>query len=194
MSDGRVETDALAASRPRHPDPDRDAALGEELLTDPKELAEHRFVVEALRRTLVTAGVALDERPEPALRVLPGIQHLITPVHGTMASTATSAVALASRLHPSPAVGGTPGPAAARFIREHEGFDRGWYAGPVGWIDLDGQGEFHVALRSGLLDDNGLRLFAGAGIVAGSDPDRELAETTVKLHAVLDALTGGGGP
>lgn len=188
---GAVETEALAGSRPRDPDPDLDAALGQELFDEPKEVAEHRFVVDELRRTLVAAGATLAEGGEPVLRVLPGIQHLFTPVRGRMASTATTALALAQRLHPSPAVGGTPDGVARAFIRDHEGFDRGWYAAPVGWVDLDGDGELHVALRSGLAHPGGLRLFAGAGIVAGSDPDRELAETTNKLHAVLDAWTAG---
>jgi isochorismate synthase len=188
---GAVETEALAGSRPRHPDPAVDAALGQELFDEPKEVAEHRFVVEELRRALVAAGATLGGGADPVLRVLPGIQHLFTPVRGRMASTATTALALAQRLHPSPAVGGTPNAAARAFIRDHERFDRGWYAAPVGWVDLDGDGELHVALRSGLAHPGGLRLFAGAGIVAGSDPERELAETTNKLHAVLDAWTGG---
>jgi isochorismate synthase len=188
---GAVETEALAGSRPRHPDPEVDAALGQELFDEPKEVAEHRFVVDELRRTLVASGATLAAGSDAVLRVLPGIQHLFTPVRGQMASTATTALALAQRLHPSPAVGGTPDGAARAFIRDHEGFDRGWYAAPVGWVDLDGDGELHVALRSALAHPGGLRLFAGAGIVAGSDPDRELAETTNKFHAVLDAWTGG---
>ena len=99
-----------------------------------------------------------------------------------------SAIELAGMLHPTPAVGGEPWPAAAAAIAELEGMDRGWYAGPVGWMDATEDGEFCVALRSALLRDREAHLFAGVGVVAGSDPAAELAETEVKLQALLPLL------
>lgn len=185
---GRVETDALAGTRPRHPDPAEDAAIGQRLLADPKEQAEHRFVAEYLRRTLATAGVHLEGAREPSLRKLPGIQHLVTELSGPIAGTATTALALLRELHPSPAVGGMPRAEALAFLRRHEGLDRGWYAGPIGWLDLDGRGEFHVALRCALVQPDSITLYAGGGIVAGSDPDRETVETSVKMGAVFDSV------
>ena len=95
---------------------------------------------------------------------------------------------VANVLHPSPAVGGTPSDPAVAWLREHEDFDRGWYAAPVGWCDLDGNGELRVALRSALVDESQVTLFSGAGIVADSVPDDELAETSVKLRALLDVM------
>ena len=102
---------------------------------------------------------------------------------------------VANVLHPSPAVGGTPSDPAVEWLREHEDFDRGWYAAPVGWCDLDGNGELRVALRSALVDESQVTLFSGAGIVADSVPEDELGETSVKLRALLDVMesaTHGG--
>ena len=117
------------------------------------------------------------------------IQHLATPIHAQL-SESRSAIELAGLLHPTPAVGGEPLGVALEAIEQLEPFDRGWYAGPVGWMDALDDGEFCVALRSGLLRDRSARLFAGAGIVAGSDPAAELAETELKLDALLPLIAG----
>jgi isochorismate synthase len=186
--DGVVRTDAVAGTAPRGDTTAEDTDIGERLLNDPKELAEHGYVSEYLRRALGAAGVRVADAQPPHLRKLPGLQHLVTDIEGTTASTGTTAIAMVRALHPSPAVGGTPSREALAFLAKNEGYDRGWYGGPVGWVGLDGRGSFSVALRGGLIDDHGVRLFAGGGIVAGSDPDRELAETTLKLRAMADTL------
>ncbi len=123
----------------------------------------------------------------PVVRALRHVVHLHTPITGTLRHP-VHVLELAARLHPTPAVGGTPTRAALDWIAAHETTPRGWYAAPVGWFDGDGDGELAVALRCGVLAGNRAHLWAGAGIVAGSDPDRELAETELKLRAMLGAL------
>jgi salicylate biosynthesis isochorismate synthase/menaquinone-specific isochorismate synthase len=127
--------------------------------------------------------------PEPVLVRVANIQHLGTPIRAQLASP-VSAIELAGVLHPTPAVGGEPRAAAAALIPALEGFDRGWYAGAVGWTDTAGDGEFCVALRCALLRGPIARLYAGCGIVADSQPASELAETEVKLGALLPLLAG----
>ena len=184
-----VSTHAVAGTAPRGSTPADDAANVERLGSDPKEQAEHHYVVEYLRTRLALAGVELDPTGETEVRTLPGIHHLSTVVTGRIEPEPGLALRLAGALHPSPAVGGTPSTFARRWIADHEGLDRGWYAGPVGWIDHRGCGSFYVALRSALVGPDGLRLIAGAGIVEGSDPEQELVETDIKLAAVLDVVT-----
>jgi menaquinone-specific isochorismate synthase len=123
----------------------------------------------------------------PFVLHLPNVMHLATDVAGVIDDRATS-LELAAALHPSAAVGGTPTASATAVIAELEGMDRGRYAGPVGWIDASGDGEWGIALRSGLLDGSSVRLFAGCGIVAGSDPEAELAEAQAKFVPVRNAL------
>jgi len=184
--DGRgIDTEAIAGSRPRGADAAEDNAIAHEMFSDVKERNEHSFVIEDLKRSLTGAGAALDDVAETRIRKLPGIQHLFTPLRARTSATSATAMAIVGALHPSAAVCGTPTTDALQFLRDNESLDRGWYAAPVGWTDLDGRGEFFVALRSGVLRPGRLRLFAGAGIVAGSDPAKELAETTMKLQAVL---------
>ena len=197
-ADGVAEADALAGSCPRGDDPAQDALLARTMLTSSKERHEHDTVVEHLRRGMIAAGVLLDPHPvEPQVRALPGIQHLCTPVRGRIATTPGTIFELAGALHPTPAVAGQPVAAALEFLRHHEPAGRGWFAGPVGWTDLAGNGEFCMALRSGLLDSgsNEMSLFAGSGVVEGSDPAAELRETAAKLDAVPavtdDAALGG---
>ena len=184
-----VTTYAVAGTAPRGATPAEDAAIAEQLAADPKEQAEHHYVVEYLRTRLALAGVALDPTGDTEVRTLPGIHHLATTVSGRIAPEPGMALRLAGALHPTPAVGGTPTMFAQQWIAEHEGLDRGWYAGPVGWIDHRGCGSFYVALRSALIGPSGMRLCAGAGIVAGSDPEQELVETDIKLDAILDVVT-----
>ena len=184
-----VETSALAGSRPRGTDPASDRALTEELWHSVKEQNEHRFAVNHLRAGFRAAGVELDpDRPTEVLRI-PGIQHLHTPITGRR-PTGIGILDLVETLHPSPAVAGTPTPAALEWIARHEGLDRGWYTAPIGWLDTEGQGEFRVGLRSALhsSDTDTTTLFAGGGIVGRSVPVDELQETRTKLGALLDVL------
>ncbi|MGB0618933.1 MAG: isochorismate synthase [Myxococcota bacterium] len=192
-----VATTALAGSAPRGRTPEEDRVLGEGLLSSAKERAEHAHVVEAVRDALSARTVSLDVPETPVLRPLFGIQHLETPIRGRLRSEHRDLVGLVEALHPTPAVGGVPAPAARAWLDRVEGLDRGWYAAPIGWLDLEGGGDFRVALRSALIrnvaDEEGEMsrslLFAGAGLVAGSVPEQELAETRIKLRALLAPLT-----
>jgi len=155
------------------------------LMRDPKELAEHQMVVKHIRQRLVEAGVAVDPLAAPRPLDLKTIVHLATPISGTCQDQ--TALDLIARLHPAPSVGGLPTSEALRFIAQHEKLDRGWYAGPVGWVTPDGDGTFFVALRSLLLDwPNRLSYcFAGSGIVQGSSLEKEDQETLLKLQTAL---------
>ncbi|WP_420625210.1 isochorismate synthase [Candidatus Poriferisodalis sp.] len=185
----RLHTDALAGSRPRYGDPARDRELGAEMQRDPKELTEHAMVVTDVRDTLRACGVALDPPSPTGVMELARIMHLHTPITGRVTAGST-VLELAGALHPTAAVAGLPRRIARHWIEQHEGFDRGWYAAPVGWTTLDGNGEFRVALRCALTGPSESRLFAGGGIVTGADPSAELAETATKLEALLYALEG----
>ena len=149
-------------------------------------------VVRALVEALSETCPRLHYSETPSLLKLGNIQHLCTPITGQLANGHTL-LDLVERLHPTPAVGGRPREAALRLIREREGLDRGWYAGPVGWLNAEGEGEFAVALRSALLHGNTATLFAGCGIVADSDPVREYAESRLKLKPMLTALGAHSG-
>lgn len=156
-------------------------------LQDNKNSREQQLVVDAVRAALAPLCLALDAPQAPEIMQLRGLQHLRTCVAGRVRQD-VGLFDLIARLHPTPAVGGTPGAAARQWLRAH-GDQRGaWYTGGVGWIDRDGDGEVAVALRCARISGSHAELFAGAGIVAGSDPAQELAETEVKLGAVLDAL------
>ncbi len=179
-----ASTVALAGSTRRSSDPAVDDHLGEQLLRSDKNRREQRIVAERIVRKLRPHAVWVQTAPEPEVIKIANIQHLATPVIAQLAEP-RSAVDLAGMLHPTPAVGGEPWPDAADTIADLEQMDRGWYAAPVGWMDATEDGEFCVALRSALLRDREARLFAGVGVVAGSDPAAELEETEVKLQALL---------
>jgi isochorismate synthase len=179
-----ASTVALAGSTRRSSDPAVDDHLGEQLLRSDKNRREQRIVAERIVRKLRPHAVWVQTAPEPEVIKVANIQHLATPVIAQLAEP-HSAIELAGMLHPTPAVGGEPWPGAASAISDLERMDRGWYAGPVGWMDATEDGEFCVALRSALLRDREARLFAGVGVVAGSDPAAELEETEVKLQALL---------
>ncbi|HET8640142.1 MAG TPA: isochorismate synthase [Solirubrobacterales bacterium] len=183
-----VSTVALAGSTRRSSDPAVDDHLGEQLLRSDKNRREQRIVAERIVRALRPHAVWVEAAEEPKVIKVANIQHLATPVIAQLAEP-RSAVELAGLLHPTPAVGGEPWPDAAATIAELERMDRGWYAGPVGWMDMTEDGEFCVALRSALLRDREAHLYAGVGVVSGSDPAAELAETEVKLEALLPLLT-----
>jgi menaquinone-specific isochorismate synthase len=182
----------LGGTTPRGADPAQDLALGQELLASAKNTEEHVYAVVSIRDALRPLCQTLDVEARPALLKFPNLQHLGTKVHGTLAVNGTqkSALALAAAVHPPAAVCGTPTQAALELIRELEQMDRERYAGPVGWVDADGNGEWGIAIRSAQLSGNTARLFAGCGIVAASDPDAELAETLVKLQPMRGALEG----
>ncbi|HEX5762508.1 MAG TPA: isochorismate synthase [Solirubrobacterales bacterium] len=186
-SGAAASTVALAGSTRRSSDPSVDDHLGEQLLRSDKDRREQRIVAERIVRALRPHAVWVEAASEPDLVKVANIQHLATPVIAQLAES-HSAVELAGLLHPTPAVGGEPWPAAAAAIGDLEQMDRGWYAGPVGWMDATEDGEFCVALRSALLRDREAHLYAGVGVVAGSDPAAELAETEVKLEALLPLL------
>ena len=180
-----IACDALAGSRARGGDDTTAAASA--LLASAKDRREHDLVVLAIRVALRELGGDVSAPTAPVVRALRHVLHLHTPITATLARP-RHLLELAARLHPTPAVGGTPTALATRWIAEREHADRGWYSAPVGWFDLEGQGELAVALRCGLLAGDRAHLWAGAGIVAGSDPDRELAETDLKLRPMLGAL------
>jgi salicylate biosynthesis isochorismate synthase/menaquinone-specific isochorismate synthase len=182
-----VSTVALAGSTRRSSDPAVDDHLGEQLLRSDKDRREQRIVAERIVRALRPHAVWVEAASEPEIVKVANIQHLATPVIAQLAEP-HSAIEMAGLLHPTPAVGGEPWPAAASAIADLEDMDRGWYAAPVGWMDATEDGEFCVALRSALLRDREAHLFAGVGVVAGSDPAAELAETEVKLGALLPLL------
>jgi salicylate biosynthesis isochorismate synthase/menaquinone-specific isochorismate synthase len=183
----RASTVALAGSTNRSADPAVDDHLGERLLRSEKDREEHDIVARRIERALAPDAVWVTRAPEPVVIRVANIQHLATPVRAQL-KNALSALELAGRLHPTPAVGGEPRAAALALIPRLEGLDRGWYAGPFGWTDAAEDGEFCVALRSGLLRGTVARLFVGAGIVRESDPAAELAETEVKLGALLPVV------
>jgi salicylate biosynthesis isochorismate synthase len=186
-SGASVSTVALAGSTRRSSDPAVDDHLGEQLLRSDKDRREQRIVCERIVRALRSHAVWVEAAAEPEIVRVANIQHLATPVIAQLAES-HSAIELAGLLHPTPAVGGEPWPASAVAIADLEDMDRGWYAGPVGWMDATEDGEFCVALRSALLRDREAHLFVGVGVVAGSDPAAELAETEVKLQALLPLL------
>ncbi|HYI18523.1 MAG TPA: isochorismate synthase [Solirubrobacteraceae bacterium] len=185
----RASTVALAGSTRRSADPAVDAHLGEQLLSSRKDREEQAIVTRRIARALRRHSVWVAAPDEPAIIRVANIQHLATPIRAQLTQP-VSAIELAGLLHPTPAVGGEPHAVAAPQIPAFEGLDRGWYAGPVGWTDANEDGEFCVALRCALLRGAEARLYAGVGVVRESDPAAELAETEVKLGALLPVLAG----
>jgi len=189
---GEVKTAAIAGSAPRGATGEQDRRLGEELRANPKDRLEHAVVVDVVRDVMTEVCVGVAAPAEPRLLKVANVQHLATPIAGRLREP-LSALDLVERLHPTPAVGGFPRHAALQWIQAHEDLDRGWYAGPIGWINPEGEGEFAVAIRSAVMSGSEAVLFAGCGIVAGSDPDQEYAESTLKMRPLLDALGADGG-
>ena len=183
------ETAAIAGSAARGRDPAEDARFAAALLASEKDREEHAVVVDMLRTSLTPIVEVLHVADAPAILPLRHLQHLVTPLTGTLCDEA-GLLALAGQLHPTPAVGGAPRDVALALIAEHEAFDRGWYAGPIGWLGPDGDGEMMVALRCGLVRGREATLFAGCGIVADSDPSREWEESRLKLRTMIAALGG----
>ncbi|KVZ18804.1 isochorismate synthase [Burkholderia stagnalis] len=182
---GIVRANPLAGSAPRSPDPVEDRRRADALLASVKDLDEHRVVVEAVRDSLAPLCGRLDVPARPSLIHTETMWHLSTEVRG---ETDADALALALALHPTPAVCGAPRAAARACIRDAEPFDRGFYAGMLGWVDTHGDGEWVVTIRCAEARDRTLRLYAGAGVVGESTPDGERAETAAKFRTMLDAL------
>lgn len=187
--DGQLHTMALAGSAPRGADAEEDRLLGSALLRSSKNREEHEIVVSMIHDALAHLCSRVWAADTPELLRLKNIQHLQTAIVGELLPGRSILEAL-QVLHPTPAVGGSPTESALAFIRTHENLDRGWYAGPIGWVDLQGNGEFAVALRSALLEAHQATLFAGCGIMADSDPEAEYAESCLKLQVILRSLSG----
>jgi isochorismate synthase len=182
-----VRTVAMAGTTRRDPDPAGDARLADELLADDKEREEHAVVVEMIRETLAPLSERLEVAPRPSVVRLRHLQHLVTPISARLREP-VSIIRLAERLHPTPAVAGAPRDLALELIADEEPGERGWFAGPLGWIDRHGDGELIVALRSGVVAGRRVTLLAGCGIVADSVPDDEWLESEAKLQALGSAL------
>ncbi len=184
---GQIHTMALAGTAPRGATPAEDQRLGEELLHSKKNAIEHAVVVARVREELLAHCNEVHVSDAPHLLKLKNVQHLETPIVGTLLP-GRCILDVMGDLHPTPAVGGFPRATALATIRRIEGLDRGWYAGPLGWIGASGHGEFAVALRSGLLSPDKATLFAGCGIVGDSDPQSEFAESRLKFQVMLRGL------
>ena len=190
---GLISSRVLAGTIQRTGDDDADLARAASLARSSKDLEEHEFAVDSLTASLSPYAASTNAPDAPFVLHLPNVMHLASDVTAVLATEHAdmSSLQVAAELHPTAAVCGTPTTVAAEVIAEREGMDRGRYAGPVGWLGADGDGEWGIALRSAQVDETntGLRLFAGCGIVAASDPADELAESEAKLapmHAALD--------
>jgi isochorismate synthase len=187
LNGNEVRLDALAGSIPRG-DGDPQIQM-DALLASDKDLREHAHVVDGLRSMLAPFCVHIDAPTSPGIRTLRYVHHLWTPVHATLRTTVhTHILELVAALHPTPALGGTPREIALSWIASHEHHTRGWYASPMGWCDIDGNGEFFVAIRSALLRRSQAWMYAGAGLVKGSVAETEWRETDAKMAPMRAAL------
>jgi len=191
VSGGQFHATAVAGTVARGETPGEQRQLAKRLLASEKEGAEHRFALEDMIARLGPLAHEIHAQPEPHVLTLARLQHLETEIRARLPGR-TSALKVLEALHPTPAVCGLPRDAALEFLAEKEPFERGWYAGPVGWFDLDGNGVFVPALRCAVVRDLRWRLFAGAGIVEGSDPGLEWDETSIKFEPMLRALAASG--
>lgn len=185
----QIFSTCLAGSIGRGIDKAEDDLLGRKLLTDDKNLGEHQYVVDMIKEAMEDTCSEVTIPKSPKLLKLRHIQHLYTPVKG-LAHPETSLLMIAERLHPTPALGGLPQKTALLKIREAEDLDRGLYGGPIGWFDYQGNGEFAVAIRSGLIQAEAASIFAGCGIVENSEAEIEYQETKIKFKPMLSALGG----
>lgn len=187
ISNRALVTDVLAGSAPRGQTALEDAQLASALLHSPKDLYEHQVVTDFIAQHLSYLGLTPQLSAAPHLLQLPNIQHLRTLIESTLPAQLHLFEILAE-LHPTPAVAGAPREVTCQQIPDYEGFERDLFAAPLGWVDYQGNGEFIVGIRSALIDGCAARLYAGAGIVAASDPDKEVAEIKLKLRVLLEAL------
>ncbi|SMO43079.1 isochorismate synthase [Fodinibius sediminis] len=187
FEDNLLQTEALAGSIERGKTAMEDLTLAKDLSISTKNRNEHQFVVQDIEQRLRPFARSIRHSSQPQVKKLSNVQHLYTPIQADLKPEAT-VLSVLEKLHPTPAVGGYPWHKAAPYIRELEDFERGWYAGPVGWVDASGSGEFAVAIRSGLIGEEQVHFFAGCGIVEDSDPQTEWEETNLKLKPMLSAL------
>lgn len=184
----QVRSHPLAGTQSRTGESSADARAATSMLKDTKQLMEHRMVVEAVETVLRGYCDSLSVPAQPSVMPLRNVMHLGTMLRGQLREGAPSSIVLAAALHPTPAVAGSPTDAAMELIKKVEGFDRDRYAGPVGWLDAAGNGEWFLGIRSAEIEEDSARLFAGVGVVADSDSHAELVETQLKLQALLAAL------
>lgn len=187
---GTLRTMALAGTMPRGADEAADHANRDALQRSEKDQQEHRIVLDEILRGLSRLGIEVRERLSQEVVSYSNVHHLCTPVVAERPAD-VGLLELAAALHPTPAVCGTPVAQAYEWLAQHENWERGWYAGAVGWLDASGDGALHVALRSALVSSDRVEAFAGAGIVEASEPQREWQETDAKLRAVIDAFERG---
>ena len=187
VAHGQISARVLAGTAGRGTDPGIDQAIGTALSSSHKNIEEHRFAVESLVAALEPFCSHVDADPKPFSLSLPNVWHLASDVYGVLRENISS-LDLAGALHPTAAVAGTPRETAQALISELEPLDRGRYAGPVGWIGADGDGEWAIALRGAQVEDGVIRAIAGCGIVAESEPEAELAETELKFQPIRNAL------
>jgi isochorismate synthase len=183
-----VRSHPLAGTASRTGDPATDAQTAAQLIASTKDQVEHRIVIEVVRDTLLPWCSYLDWEAEPSIVTVANVQHLGTLVEGRLSHPWPNVLELVAALQPTPALGGYPRDDALAMIAKLESFERGRYGGPVGWVDADGNGQWAVGIRCAEIEGSRARLFAGVGVVAGSDPDDELAETQAKLQAMLSAI------
>jgi menaquinone-specific isochorismate synthase len=183
-----VRSHPMAGTAPRGGDPASDQRLAAGLLSSAKDRHEHQITIDMVHDTLLPWCSYLDYEAEPSVVAVANVQHLATLVEGRLSQPPPSVLEMVAALHPTPAVAGWPREPAVAWIAEHEGLDRGRYAGTAGWVDGRGNGTWSVVVRSAELSGSTARVLAGVGVVTDSDPDAELAETSAKFEAVLTAL------
>ncbi len=184
-----LRSDALAGSIQRGKSVQEDQMLGNHLLNSEKDMREHQFVIRSICDRLQSMGAAIDPQVKTGLLKLSNVQHLHTPITAMINDPDwLIALDILQQLHPTAAVGGEPRDRAVCFMQQWEACDRGWYAAPIGWLNGDGEGTFGVGIRSGYIQGDRARIFAGAGIVANSQVENEQSETTIKFAALLKAL------
>lgn len=190
MESSHVQTEGLAGSISRGKTATQDTQFEQQLLESQKDLDEHQFVVDSIQDKLKEFSDEIDYPDMPGVKKITNVQHLYTPIFASLTDQMDPLV-LVEKLHPTPAVGGFPQEKALSHIQELEQFERGWYGGPIGWLNTHGRCEFAVAIRSGLIRKNNIQFFAGCGIVEDSDPAAEWEETELKLIPMLNAVENG---
>ncbi|SER99628.1 isochorismate synthase [Gracilibacillus ureilyticus] len=189
VKDNQILSTCLAGTAPRGETSEEDIRIGQALLNDEKNREEHQIVVNMIRDSLQSCARNVDIPDVPIIYPLQNLQHLFTPVRAEIRFGCTL-LEVVKKLHPTPALSGFPQKESLNFLRKHEKLERGWYGAPIGWFDSNFNGEFAVAIRSGLIKREKASLFAGCGIVKDSNPDMEYEETKIKFTPMLEALGG----
>jgi len=189
MDGDRLLSTCLAGTAPRGKTETEDKQIAADLFADPKNRHEHDYVVQMIKQSIQGFCTHIDIPEEPYVYPFKNLYHLYTPVHALL-KTGYTILDIVQQLHPTPALGGEPREASLAFIREHELLDRGWYGAPIGWLDSNNHGEFAVAIRSGLIQQDEVSLFAGCGVMQDSDPVEEYAETNIKFLPMLSVMEG----